>query len=226
MTVQDLNSLQYVSLNLERVMQKLEAISMLPSFFLPFDADQTPKDPLATVLQCELDELMSKYRQVVSYIDGISDPWMKDVFVARFIGRKSFREIGTKYSFASGTLKQEVYAYIRLNPEGYISCKDLAERWNLNINTINNYCRNGLLSGAKKRGRQRWIIPADVKRPVSTQSYQPPDVPTGYITAKELARLRGVTPAWISKRCRNGEFFGSTQIDRKMWVIPEKYAFK
>lgn len=131
-------------------MQKLEASSLLPSFFLPFDADQTPNDPLVTVLQRELDNLMLEYRRVVAYIEGIPDPWMKNVFVARFIGRKSFREIGTQYSFASGTLKQEVYAYIRLNPEGYISCKDLAERWNLNISTINNYCRKGLLPGAKK----------------------------------------------------------------------------
>ena len=224
MTVSELNGLPYVTLGLERIMRKLETANSYPLFFLPFDTEQAPEDPLTSVLRRELDNLMVEYRRVAAYIEGISDPWIKDVFVSRFINRKSFREIGTGHGIASETMKEEIYAYVRLNPEGYLSCKELAERWNLNINTINNYCRKGLLPGAKKRGRQRWMIPADATQPVCSRLYQRPAVPSGYITAKELAGVLGVTPGWISKRCKKGDYLGSIQIDRKTWIIPEKYA--
>lgn len=117
------------------------------------------------VLQQELPGLMAEYRRLTAYINGITDPYMKRIFEMRFIEQKPLREIGVLYGLSSGTLKQQIYSYVRLNPEGYYSCKELAELWDLNINTVNNWCRKGLLPGSKKRGRQRWIIPRDVVRP-------------------------------------------------------------
>ena len=92
-----------------------------------------------------------------------------------FDSQKSFQEIGVEYGIMGGTLKQEVYSFLRRNPEGYVSCRDLAEEWGVNINTVNHWCRIGAFPGAKKRrgsgsdGHQLWIIPAGASRPESNR---------------------------------------------------------
>ncbi len=162
MTVLELNSLPYLSANLDRILQYLEADTTVPAWFIPMEADT---DPIREVLQGELPALMAEYRRLMGYIDGMTDPQMKRIFELRFIEQRSMREIGQEYGITSGTLKQQIYSYLRLNPEGYYSCKELAAIWDLNINTVNNWCRLGLLPGAKKRGKQRWIIPHGAVRP-------------------------------------------------------------
>ena len=165
MTIPELNALPYITANIERILRYLESDSMDPEWFIPQEPENAASDPMRMVLQRELPELMAEYRRLTAYINGMTDSQMKRVFEMRFIEQKPLREIGVLYGLSSGTLKQQIYSYVRLNPEGYYSCKELAELWNLNINTVNNWCRKGLLPGAKKRGRQRWIIPRDVVRP-------------------------------------------------------------
>lgn len=165
MTIPELNALPYITANIERILRYLESDSMDPEWFIPQGPKNAASDPMRTLLQRELPELMAEYRRLTAYINGITDSQMKRIFEMRFIEQKPLREIGVLYGLSSGTLKQQIYSYVRLNPEGYYSCKELAELWDLNINTVNNWCRKGLLPGAKKRGRQRWIIPRDVVRP-------------------------------------------------------------
>ena len=165
MTILELNALPYMTANIERILRHLESDSMDPGWFISRETKSTAPDPIRRVLQQELPELMAEYRRLTAYINSITDSYMKRIFEMRFIEQKSLREIGVLYGLSSGTLKQQIYSYVRLNPEGYYSCKELAELWGLNINTVNNWCRKGLLPGAKKRGLQRWIIPRDVTRP-------------------------------------------------------------
>lgn len=165
MTIPELNALPYITANIERILRYLESDSMDPEWFIPQGPKNVASDPMRMVLQRELPGLMAEYRRLTAYINGITDSQMKRVFEMRFIEQRPLREIGVLYGLSSGTMKQQIYSYVRLNPEGYYSCKELAELWDLNINTVNNWCRKGLLPGAKKRGRQRWIIPRDVVRP-------------------------------------------------------------
>ncbi len=161
MTVRELNELPYITANIERVLRHLESNSMVPDWFIPGDVEA---DPLRDVMQAELTELMTEYRRLLAYIDGITDARMRRIFEQRFIEQKPLREIGQEYGLVSGTVKQQIYSYLRLNPEGYYSCKELAALWGLNINTVNSWCRKGLLPGAQKRGKQRWMIPRNAKR--------------------------------------------------------------
>lgn len=165
MTIPELNALPYITANIERILRYLESDSMDPEWFIPQAAKNIVPDPLKEVLQRELSDLMAEYRRLTAYINGITDANMKRIFEMRFIEQKPLREIGVLHGLSSGTLKQQIYSYVRLNPEGFYSCKELAELWGLNINTINGWCRKGLLPGAKKRGKQRWIIPRNVVRP-------------------------------------------------------------
>ena len=165
MTIPELNALPYITVNIERILRYLESDTMDPDWFLPRETGNADIDPTKEVLQRELPELMAEYRRLTAYINGITDSKMKRVFEMRFIEQKPLREIGVLYGLSSGTLKQQIYSYVRLNPEGYYSCKELAELWDLSIDTVNNWCRKGLLPGAKKRGKQRWIIPRNAVRP-------------------------------------------------------------
>ncbi len=168
MTILELNDLLYITLNLQRILKQLNS-NCIPAFF--HDAPDKTMPPVLEVFQGEAESLMQEYRRRIDYIDSIPDAWMRDIFVQRFVERKPFREISVPLGIPSGTLKQEVYAYVKTHPEGYVSTRDLANAWGLNINTVNAWCRLGLLPGAKKRrgltsgGNQRWIIPAGVRRP-------------------------------------------------------------
>ena len=169
MTAPELNELPFIALNIKRITKQIEIGHVSPGFFLPCATGE--EAPILAVFRAELDQLMQEYQRRMNYIESIPDQWTRHLFELRYIERKTFREIGTEYGITSGTLKQAVYSYLRRNPEGYVSCVDLAEAWGLNVNTVNQYCRKGLLPGAKKRrglgshGNQRWIIPSDVKRP-------------------------------------------------------------
>lgn len=47
----------------------------------------------------------------------------------------------------------------------YISVKEAAMRWDITERRVSTLCRDGKISGAKKRDK-RWMIPADTKKPV------------------------------------------------------------
>ncbi len=46
----------------------------------------------------------------------------------------------------------------------YISTKEAAEKWNVHIRVVQDYCKNGRISGAQKYG-VAWMIPAAAKKP-------------------------------------------------------------
>ena len=223
MTVPELNGLPFIAANIERIMGRLESPSALPDFFLPFEDDVIP--PIVQVWREELPALMEDYRRFTGYISAIRDPWTRRVFELRFLSRKSFREIGLEYGILSGTLKQEVYSYLNRNPEGYISCRELAEAWGVDSDTIGNYCRRGRLPGAMKRkgygsdGNQVWMIPASVQRPPGLQPIE-----KGYVTGRELAELWGVSLQAIHQYCRRGLLPGAYKrpfsCGPHQWVIP------
>ena len=49
--------------------------------------------------------------------------------------------------------------------EGYLSIKQVAEKWELNPRTVRNMCAKGKIEGAIKFGRD-WMIPIDATRPI------------------------------------------------------------
>lgn len=222
MTVQELNNLPFLELNISRLLSIAKAAdSDQGELFSQISEIIKPDRQLKDVCLAELDSLMNRYREAMRFIDSIDDPWTKEVFELRFIHRKSLREIGTAMAIDAGTIKQNIYSYIALHPDGYISSRELAKRWGLNINTINAYCRRGALPGAKKiDGKQHWLIPINASRPSFVRKYVSPQKPPGYVTAKEYAQAAHVTPGYVSKLCKEGKIPGAKQIQRKVWVIP------
>lgn len=51
----------------------------------------------------------------------------------------------------------------------YITVKEASKKWKLTERSIQNYCKNKKISGAKCIGKQ-WLIPADAKRPLDGRS--------------------------------------------------------
>lgn len=206
-------------------MRKLETPDMLPIFFLPFEDGGTLEDPLVGIFRQELGDLMSEYQRLTAYIEGISDPWMRSVFEWRFVERRTFREIGVKCSMGADLLKKTVQSYIHRNPEGYVTCRDLADRWGVNVNTVNAYCRRGLFSGAVKGATGKlWLIPEGAQQPVYIPKCHRPPIPVGFVTTKEIADAVGVEAGWITAKCRRGDYPGARQIEYKQWIIPERYV--
>ena len=176
MTVLELNELGYISANIHRILQHLEKPDRRPSFFIQTGAPQSA--PVMDVYRAELEDLMREYQRRAGYIEQIRDPWTRQVFIRRFLDRESFRKISVDTGMLSGTLKQTVYSFLKQNPEGYVSCRDLAEAWDVSIDTVERWCQVGALPGAKKRagvgsdGWQRWIIPAEAVRPKTIRKYR------------------------------------------------------
>ena len=48
--------------------------------------------------------------------------------------------------------------------KGYVTVKEIAERWGLKERTVQIMCANGRIEGAVKFGRD-WAIPANVVKP-------------------------------------------------------------
>ena len=161
-------------------MRGMECKTAYPDFFLPFESDIDM--PIKAVWKDELAELMSEYRRITDYLDGIAEPWMRRMFEQRYIERMSFSEIGTAQGVNGGVVRQEIYGYLRTHPEGFTCTRDLAERWNVGVDAINHWCRLGLIPGAVKRkgdhsnGHQIWMIPADAQYPPNRRrcNYQKP----------------------------------------------------
>lgn len=47
--------------------------------------------------------------------------------------------------------------------EGYVTVKEIAEKWGLKARTVQIMCANGKIEGAVKFGRD-WAIPADAEK--------------------------------------------------------------
>lgn len=165
MTIQELNALPYLTANIERIMNYLEADNMSPDWFIP--CGEAEPDPMREGMQQELSELMAEYRRLMAYISRITSVRMKRIFEMRFVDRRSMREIAVKYGVTSGTLKKQIYDYVRFNPEGFCSCRELADRLGLNYETVRKWCVKGKIPGAEKRGRRKWYIPLDAELPQS-----------------------------------------------------------
>ena len=52
--------------------------------------------------------------------------------------------------------------------EGYITIKELAEKWNLTVRRVQILCAEGRIPGVQKFGRA-WVIPKDAERPVDAR---------------------------------------------------------
>ena len=177
------------------------------------------------VCKAELLELMGEYRRMTAYIEQIPDSWTRELFQQRFLQRKSFRELGMLRGMPSGTVKHEIYSYIARHPEGYMSSRELADKWELNVNTVNAYCRRGLLAGAFKTQRGHlWMIPRDAELPVPVRRYKPPKLPADFMTTGGLARKRGGSPGWISKQCQHGNCPGAIMLRYGKWAIPRQHG--
>lgn len=48
--------------------------------------------------------------------------------------------------------------------KGFITAKEVAEKWNMSVRNIQNLCTAGKLDGAMKFGNA-WAIPEDAKKP-------------------------------------------------------------
>ena len=176
MTAVDLNGLPYIAISIERLMRIIE--SDAGGDGRSFHGQSViPTGPMfRQVCKAELLELMGEYRRMTAYIEQIPDSWTRELFQQRFLQRKSFRELGMLRGMPSGTVKHEIYSYIARHPEGYMSSRELADKWELNVNTVNAYCRRGLLAGAFKTQRGHlWMIPRDAELPVPVRRYKPPN---------------------------------------------------
>lgn len=47
---------------------------------------------------------------------------------------------------------------------GYITTKEAAEKWNISIRQVQNYCKNGHIKDVIKVGTN-WLIPEETQRP-------------------------------------------------------------
>jgi hypothetical protein len=225
LTAVDLNGLPYIAISIERLMRIIE--SDAGGDGRSFHGQSViPTGPMfRQVCKAELLELMGEYRRMTAYIEQIPDSWTRELFQQRFLQRKSFRELGMLRGMPSGTVKHEIYSYIARHPEGYMSSRELADKWELNVNTVNAYCRRGLLAGAFKTQRGHlWMIPRDAELPVPVRRYKPPKLPADFMTTGELARKRGVSPGWISKQCQQGNFPGAIKLRNGKWAIPRQHG--
>lgn len=48
--------------------------------------------------------------------------------------------------------------------EGYMTTKEAAEKWELSVRQVQNYCKKGIVPGVKKVGTN-YLIPEDSLRP-------------------------------------------------------------
>lgn len=48
--------------------------------------------------------------------------------------------------------------------EGYMTTKEAAEKWNVSVRQIQNYCKKDIIPGVKKVGTN-YLIPDDATRP-------------------------------------------------------------
>lgn len=51
--------------------------------------------------------------------------------------------------------------------EGYMTTKEAAERWNLSIRQVQNYCKFGRIKGVERIGKT-YVIPSNAKKPIYT----------------------------------------------------------
>lgn len=226
MTAVELNGLPYIAVNIDRLIHLLENTTIVPEPVLLETNSVLSDTEFSLLCESELSELMAEYQRMTAYIERIADSWTRDLFHQRFVQQKSFREIGILKGLPSGTIKHEVYSYLRRHPEDYISSRDLADKWGLHIDTINSYCRRGLLPGAfKEDNRQHWMIPEKSVRPqFSGRCYHAPQIPLSHMGTSELGKKLGVSPGMISKRCKRGDFPGAFKYYHGIWIIPRRYA--
>ena len=145
----ELNEFRFVAFQIERLTGKLERKSPFPDFFLPFAEDT--EVPATAVWKEELTPLVNLNLRLIAYIESIPDPWERRVFQTRFIDGKTARETARELGETTQNIFNVVRSCLRRHPEGYVSCRELADSWGAHVNTIREYCTQGKFPGAMKR---------------------------------------------------------------------------
>lgn len=50
----------------------------------------------------------------------------------------------------------------------FMTTSQAATKWDITVAEVSEFCRNGLIEGAKKNNQNRWIIPINAPKPVRT----------------------------------------------------------
>ena len=105
-------------------------------------------------------------------------------------------------------------------PDGYLSCRDVAELWGIGVGTVRVYCQEGKLPGAVKKdgsedeSKRFWLIPADVRKP------KPKRWPEGYLPCDEAAEKLGMRKRTLVRYCKQGKVPGAIKGKSGNWLIP------
>ena len=75
--------------------------------------------------------------------------------------------------------------------DGYLTTKQVAEKWNVSERKVSDMCKNGKIEGAKKEGRQ-WFIPKGAIKFPGFSTASPLTVTTRSINGFPL-----ITALWI-----------------------------
>ena len=62
-------------------------------------------------------------------------------------------------------------AYVKRNVfmlEGYATVQEMAEKWGINVRTVQTMCATGKIEGLARFGRS-WAIPKDTKKPTDNR---------------------------------------------------------
>lgn len=82
----------------------------------------------------------------------------------------------------------------------FLTVKELAERWNCSIRTINMYLNSGRIPGAVRKGNG-WMIPADAQKPSDRRRKQEEAMP-----AQPLPRTRKRFMSFMGMPFKSGEY--------------------
>jgi predicted DNA-binding transcriptional regulator AlpA len=90
-------------------------------------------------------------------------------------------------------------------PEGYLSSREVAELFNVHPESVNTYCRNGTLTGAKKLliGKtNKWFIP---KETIDNIIFQKDEYSKNFYSVNEFADVLGINRTTIFSKIAEGE---------------------
>ena len=68
--------------------------------------------------------------------------------------------------------------------DGYMTAKEMAERWYVSVRQVQFWCKAGMIDGVKQFGKS-WAIPENVSKPTRTVNEKPGRKPV----AKENASI-------------------------------------
>lgn len=72
----------------------------------------------------------------------------------------------------------------------YLSVKEIAEKWNISVRSVRNYCAEGRVEGAFLTGKT-WSIPANAQKPERSNSSKTPCALLDVLREEKRARIHG-----------------------------------